>query len=898
MPLASGTHLGPYEILTMLGAGGMGEVYKARDTKLGRDVALKTLPESVTHDPERLARFRREAHVLAALNHPHIASIYGLEETDGQRFLVLELVEGETLATRIQRGPLPVAEALTIAREIAEALEAAHEKGIIHRDLKPANIALTSDDRVKVLDFGLAKATDPTAASDGKAPLNSPTITSPAMATGLGVILGTAAYMSPDQARGRVADKRSDVWAFGCVLFEMLTGKRVFEGDDVSDTLATILKSEPAWNALPPSLPPAIRSLLAGCLEKNHRERISDISAALFVLKRLTSTTTEVRAPAPPDHSPVKWVALGVAVGAGVVAAAAGLWPRPAPSSLPVTRFSLAVPEGLSLTLSRRAVAVSPDGTRVAYAADGRLYVRSLSDGETRPIPGAEPGVLPTFSPDGESLVFWSDPTLKRIAVTGGVPVSVCQTTPAPYGIHWSDSGIVFVQPAAGIMRVSANGGTPEMVVPITPRDGLAQGPQLLPDGETILFTLAPRAASSSSLWEKAQIVAQSIKTGARKTLIEAGSDARYLPTGHLVYMVEGTLMAIPFDVRRMQITGGPVPVVEGIRRSGAGVGFAAQLALSDSGVLVYVPGPSRAGHDDVYLYDRKGTVTALNLPRGAYAYPRVSPDGESLAFETTDGKQAAISVYDLSGASSVRRLTFAGNNRLPIWSGDGKRVAFQSDREGDRAIFWQPVSAGTAERLTRPEPGTFHVPESWAPGGDLFLFSVTNDKESETSLWTFSLRDRKASRFGDVTSKGVPTDAVFSPDGRWVAYQVGETGAAEATTYVQPFPANGTQFEIGRGGRPLWARDGKQLFFVPAPSQFTVVSVRTDPTFAISNAVNIPRRFGLAAPANPRPYDVLPDGRIVAVDAANQAGDQTSPQLQVVLNWFEELKRRVPVSK
>ena len=639
MPLSSGTHFGPYEILTLLGAGGMGEVYKARDARLGRDVALKTLPESVTHDPERLARFRREAHVLAALNHPHIASIYGLEETNSQRFLVLELVEGETLAARIQKGPLPVEEALAIAQQIAEALEAAHEKGIIHRDLKPANIALTADDQVKVLDFGLAKATETAAAPDGITPLNSPTITSPVMATGLGVILGTAAYMSPEQARGRAADKRSDVWAFGCVLFEMLTGKRAFEGDDVSDTLATILKSEPAWSALPPSLPPAIRSLLQGCLEKNHRQRIGDTSAALFVLKRLSSTATDVRAPVRPTQSPIKWVLLGVASGAAIAATAVGLWPRPMPRSLPVTRFALAVPEERTLTLSRRAVAVSPDGTRIAYVADGRLYLRSLSDAEPRPITGADPGIHPVFSPDGESLVFWTDSALKRISVNGGVPVTLCATMPAPYGIDWSESGIVFVQAGAGIMRVSANGGAPEVVVPVGPREGLAQGPQPLPDGETLLFTLAPLAPSSRGFWEKAHIVAQSIKTGARKTLIEAGSDGRYLPTGHLAYMVEGTLMAVPFDLSRMQVTGGAVPVVEGVGRSGGAVGFAAQFAFSTSGVLAYVPGPVRTGHDDVFLYDRKGNSSALKLPRGSYSYPRVSPDGKSLALETVRRK-------------------------------------------------------------------------------------------------------------------------------------------------------------------------------------------------------------------------------------------------------------------
>ena len=892
MSLASGTHLGPYEILGLLGAGGMGEVYRARDTQLGRDVALKTLPASVTGDAERLARFRREAQVLASLNHPNIGSIYGVHETDGHRFLILELVEGDTLAARLERGPLPVGEAVAIARGIAEALEAAHARGIIHRDLKPANIALTAQDRVKVLDFGLAKATDAAAAADSGAALNSPTITSPAMLTTLGVILGTAAYMSPEQARGRAADKRSDVWAFGCVLYEMLAGTRPFAGDEISDTLAAVLKSDPDWSALPRDLPASVRSLLDGCLEKDPRERISDISTARFVLKH--PAKPDVPAPVPAARSGWTFVLLALAAAVIGASAAIALWPRPAPPSLPVTRFGIPVPEGRPLTLSRRVVAVSPDGTRILYVAEGRLYMRSLADAASAPIAGADPAIQPAFSPDSQSIVYWTDPALKKISVNGGVSVTVCETQPAPYGIDWSAHGIVFVQPGTGIMRVSANGGAPELLVRVGARDGLANAPQLLPDGETVIFTAARPDTPSVSAWDKAQVVAQSLKTGQRKTLVDGGSDGRYLPTGHLVYMVEGTLMAVTFDPRTLEVTSGAVPVVEGIFRSAAAVGRAAQFAVSSTGVLAYVPGPARTSQDDaVFLYDRKGEVTDLKLPRGAYAYPRASPDGKLLAIETTDGKEAVVSIFELSGASSLRRLTFGGNNRVPIWSGDGKRVAFQSDRDGDRAVFWQPVAGGIAERLTRPEPGTAHVPESWSPTSDVFLFSVVS--ENDSTLWWFSVRDRKASRFADVTSLGVPTNATFSPDGRWVAYQAGETGSGEARTYVQPFPPTGAKYEIARGGRPMWSRDGTELFFVPAPSVFRAVSVRTEPAFAVTSPVNVPRRFGLAPPANPRPYDILPDGRFVAIDAAVQSGDQQIAPIQVVVNWFEEVKRKVP---
>lgn len=895
MALTPGTRLGPYEVVAPLGAGGMGEVYRARDTNLGREVALKTLPDRLTRDVDRLARFRREAQVLAALNHPHIGSIYGLEEAGDHRVLVLELVEGETLAARIARGPLAEKEALAIAREIAEGLQSAHDKGIIHRDLKPANIALTTQDRVKVLDFGLAKASEAAAAPDALDPVNSPTVTSPAMLTGMGVILGTAAYMSPEQARGRAADKRSDIWAFGCVLYEMLTGIRAFEGAEVSDTLAAVLKSDPAWEALPASLPPSIRSLLEGCLEKNHRERISDISTALFVLKRPTSspalTTREPR-----TRSLASWAALTLVAATAGAAGAVLFWPRHPPPSAPVARFGIAVPGAGQLTLSRRALDVSPDGTRIVYVTDGRLYLRSLADLESRPIPGGDPGIQPAFSPDGQSIVFWADRALKRIPVSGGVPITICETATAPFGIHWGNHGIVFVEPGTGILRASPNGGTPEVLVRLGVAEGLVHGPQLLPDGDSLLFTLAGTRPVTSDLWDKAEIVVHSLATGKRKTLIGAGSEGRYLPSGHLVYMVEGTMMAARFDLRKLEVLPGNVPIVEGIRRSSPAVGNASQFGISDTGVLAFLPGPVRAGQDDVFLYDRKGDMTALKLPPGTYAHPRVSPDGKSIAVETSDSKQAMISLYDLSGTSSLRRLTFGGNNRLPVWSADGRRVAFQSDRDGDRAIFWQPVDGGTAERLTRPEPGTSHVPESWAPKEDVFLFGAT--RELETTLWTFSVRDRKASRFGDVTSRGVPTNAVFHPTGRWVAYQAGETGVGEAMTYVEPFPPTGAKYEIGRGGRPMWSRDGRELYYVPAPSQFTMVSVRTEPAFGFSPPVAVPRRFGLAPPASARPYDILPDRRIVSIDAVNLAGDQRSPQIQVVLNWFEELRTKLPLAK
>jgi len=368
------------------------------------------------------------------------------------------------------------------------------------------------------------------------------------------------------------------------------------------------------------------------------------------------------------------------------------------------------------------------------------------------------------------------------------------------------------------------------------------------------------------------------------------------VPTGHLLYLLEGSLMAVPFDAASLEVRGSAVPVVEGVRRAAAAAGAEAAIAISDSGTLVYVPGPVRSGADDIFLYDRKGTTQPLKLPRGSYAFPRVSPDGKWLAFETTQANTVFISLFELAGTSSPRRLTFEGNSYLPVWTADGKRVAFQSDRDGDRAVFWQPVDGGQAERLTKPDPGTSHAPEAWSPRGDVLLFSVT--KGTATQLWTYSVADRKATPFAGIASAAFPTDAAFSPDGRWVAYQEGDLGTGEATTYVQPFPPNGTKFQVLRGGRPQWSRDGKELFFIPAPAQFLAVPVKTDPTFAFGAPVPIVRRFGLAPPGSQRPYDVLPDGRFVAVSSAIEDLAGGSEQIRVVQNWFEELRTRVKAQK
>lgn len=905
MALAFGTRLGPYEVTALLGAGGMGEVYRARDTKLNRDVALKILPEAFEQDQERLARFKREAQVLAALNHPNIAAIYGFEDSGSAHALVLELVEGPTLADRIASGAIPHGEALPIAKQIAQALEAAHEQGIIHRDLKPANIKVRDDGTVKVLDFGLAKAMEP-ASEISPSPTNSPTITSPALMTGVGTLLGTAAYMSPEQAKGRPADKRSDVWAFGCVLYEMLTGKRAFDGDDVSDVLAAVLRGEPDWRALPQNLPAAVRALVARCLEKARTRRIADISVPLFLLNEpavMLAPTTIVG----PVYSWWKRAipALGLTiVASGLVGGVVWRF-KPSPP-LPVTRFpvTLAADQRFT-TLGVQSIAMSPDGSHMAYVASGRLYVRSMSEVEAKPIPGTEinQAVIPVFSPDGQSIAYWApgDRTLKRIGLGGEAAVTICPVDAAPFGMSWGTDGIVFAvgrmfggsQNSRGIMRVSATGGTPERLVSINDGEA-AVSPQLLPGGQSVLFTLATGPTDASQWeWDNAHIVVQSLKSSERKTLTQSGSDAHYLRTGHIVYALGGTLFAVPFDLRRLEVTDGPTPIVEGVLRGG--LSGSAHFSVSNTGSLIYILGPASISPGDyvLALFDRKGGIEPLKLPRGSYQHPRISPDGKQVAFGTDDGKEAIVWIYDLSGTSSMRRLTFGGRNRFPIWSADGQRVAFQSDREGDLGIFWQRSDGtGPAERLTKPDPGTSHRPESWSPKGDRFSFSVT--KGSSTSLWMWSRQDKKTEPLG-VVQTSFPIDSVFSPDGRWIAYTTG--GVEHPSVFVQPFPSTGATYQISDEAiHPLWSPDGKELFFYQRPRQFSSVSITAQPGFAFKTPTPVGSAVPLPGLPVPRDYDITPDGKRFIGRLRQYQTATAAPEIEVVLNWFEELKQRVPV--
>ena len=895
MPLTPGTRLGPYEITAQIGVGGMGEVYRARDGTLQRDVALKILPESFATDPERLARFRREAQVLASLNHPHIGAIYGFEESTGTHALVLELVEGPTLADRIAQGAVPVDDALPIARQIAEALEAAHEQGIIHRDLKPANIKLRPDGTVKVLDFGLAKLTTPTSPAGSAASVSlSPTITSPAMMTGVGVLLGTAAYMSPEQAKGREADKRSDIWAFGAVLYEMLTGRRAFEGEDLSDTFVNVLKGDPDWSALPLEIPPSLRTLLQSCLTKDRRHRVADISTALFVLEKgasfALSPGTVSAAPLPRRPLWRRVAALGGVVLVVATVATTLTWfaTRPMPPSVVRVAVTTSGTTALALSGADRNVAITPDGSRVVYRGINQLLVRALNQLEPDVLSGlgAAGGVF--ISPDGRWVGFFDgSTTLKKVAITGGSPVTITPVDGLPRGATWApDDTIIFAttSPATGLQRVSAAGGEPAVLTKPDRERGDSDHlwPELLPGGESVLFTIAPAFNARA---ENAQIAVLDLQTGTSKVLIRGGSHAHYVPTGHLVYGVEGTLRAVAFDLERLEVVGTPATVLEGVATTVSGL---ADVAVAANGSLVYVPGGAGGGRQQtVVLVDRQGRASPLpGLPLDSYRDVRVSPDGARLALATQDD----VWIYDFIRTTRSRLTTDPGA-RSPLWTPDGQRIVFTSRRAGYPELFWRPADGtGSDERfLTRAKDLTDLRANGWSADGRQLLFTEVSRTTAIGQIVIERPSDAKVLVRSDSPSP-------ISPDGRWMAYQSTVSGPTEI--HVERYPELGSRQQISTGGgrAPLWSRDGRELFFqsldgrqmfaVTVQSGTTLVAGTQQPLFGLAMLV---QRFGN------RPYDIAPDGRFLIIRSA-QAEIDGGPASNLILvqNWFEELKRLV----
>ena len=895
-----GTRVGPYEITAHIGKGGMGEVYRALDTNLGRQVAIKTLPDSLAHEPDRLARFEREAKTLAALNHPNIAQIYGFERANGGRALVMELVEGPTLADRIEQGPLPLDEAVPIARLIAEALEAAHDQGIIHRDLKPANIKLRPDGTVKVLDFGLAKALTPMHAA-GTDAAASPTITSPAVMTSVGVLLGTAAYMSPEQARGRPVDRRADIWAFGCVLYEMLTGRRAFEGEDVSLTLSQILQREPALDALPGDVPARVRQTLRLCLKKPLKERLTDIGAARLMLEGAFETpAVPATGSAPVAHS--TWrraLPFLLTASAAAVLGGLGVWrvmSARVPGAQPVLRFAL--PSSASIAprgagTGRHVLAISPQGTHLVYWADNKLYLRALNRlAAAVAMRGTEDAREPFFSPDGQWIGFQQQGQLKRISLDGAAPIAL-GTSQNPWGASWDTDGVIrYGQGADGIWQVAAAGGKSAQVIAVGPGE-LAHGPQLLPDGNWVLFTFRP---SSQDSWDQAQIVAQSLASGERIVLVERGRDARYILTGHLLYGLNGVLMAVPFDVRARRVTGPAVPLVEGVMDSDVRTG-AMQFSVSNDGTLVYLSGAS-GERSTLSWADRNGRGDPLSADALPYSSPRVSPDGTRVAVDVAGREAVDIHIYDLTRKMLTRLTSGSSHGRWPLWTPNSQRVVFYSDSDGGGLFSIAANGTGLAARLTTSR--AVQIPYSWADGGKtLLLEQRSSDQIGAADISVLSLAGEPTVR-SLVRSAAREEQPAVSPDGRWLAYTVWEAPTAAPTIFVRPFPqADAGRWQISSGHSPLWSRNGRELFFISRGRAMSV-SIETAPTFRPGNATEIfalPPFYGSALASRGRQWDLAPDGRFLIVNPGEIAMKEDSQsQMIVVVRWQEELKRLVPV--
>jgi eukaryotic-like serine/threonine-protein kinase len=891
MALATGTKLGPYEITGALGAGGMGEVYRARDTRLGRDVAIKILPEAFARDAERMARLRREAQVLASLNHPNIAAVYGFEDSGATHALVMELVEGPTLAERIKAGAIPVDEALPVGKQICEGLEYAHERGIIHRDLKPSNIKISSDDAVKILDFGLAKAIEGDASATSVE--NSPTLS--AVATRAGFLLGTAAYMSPEQARGKNADRRSDIWAFGVVLFEMLSGKRLFAGETTSDTLAEVLKMEPDWTQLPANTPPRICELLLRCLKKDPRQRLQSIGDARIVIEEAISGTAasisseRAISPAPRWLSVLPWALTGLL--AVALAAALLIFPlakREIPASAIVSQIdpppnTTFATQGQFGSIHSGVPALSPDGKYLAFVAVGvdgvlRLWVRPLDSPAARVLENTDGASYLFWSPDSRALGFFADGKLKTIDLSGGSPLTLADA-PSPLGASWgADGTILFGATLPGaIFRVSASGGAPQQVMQLSQsrKDFAHRWPQFLPDGKHFLFFIWAANSKDSAVW------AGSLDGGEPKLVLHNDSTAVYAPSGYLLFVHQGVLMAQRFDASKLQLSGEMEPVVKD-------VSFAtyqlAPFTVSENSVLAYSPGAGILPSLRLLWFDRSGKQIGQTGTTAYYETPRISPQGDKLAVSVGDAQSGPgqIWVYDLLDGLK-RRITFSGFfDVAPAWSADGKTLAFPSSRGGTPVHLYQKPSDGTG--TTAPLFTDKALEESaraaeWTSDGRYLLFGVLR------GIFAMPL-------FGD--RKPVPvlqnlnlqrSQPEVSPDGRWIAY-VGNGGEVD----VSPFPHGGGIWQVSTngasnltGGGPRWRRDGKELFFQAPDDQIMAAEVSGEGgTFTVGKVVPLFRANGA--------WDVAPDGKKFVVETPEKPKN-TSQSLTLVTNWTALLK-------
>jgi serine/threonine-protein kinase len=877
-----GDRIGPYTVLAKLGEGGMGEVYQASDSRLKRQVAIKVLPDLVAADRDRLARFQREAQVLAALNHPNIAAIYGLEEGNGVTALVMELVEGATLADRVAEGPLSVDEALAIARQIAEALEAAHDQGIIHRDLKPANIKVRPDGTVKVLDFGLAKALDRQEADAEASALQ--TITSPAM-TMRGVILGTAAYMAPEQAKGRPVDRRADVWSFGCVLFEMLTGRRAFEGEDVTETLAAVVKSEPAWNTLP-SLPPLVAAFLRQSLVKDWKKRLGDIRDMRLAL------SGDLVVDAPTDAGSGKRSMWPAAILAAVVVAAivgfAGWSLRPTVPAA-VTRFEYLLPEGQNLgALARRIVAVSGDGRTFLYSTPGGLYVRSMDELQPRRLVGQEENAgEAAFSPDGQAVVFYSRGRLKRISIAGGAIAILCETKVSSTP-NWGVDGTILFGDDRGIMRVPASGGDAEVVVPAGAGEQLHR-PQLLPGANAILFSVT--TDEGRNRWEHAKVVAQPLGPGQlRRTIVSDAADGTYLPSGHLVYVKKGVLFGAAFDPRTLSVSGAEVSLVDGVQEPAGMRGAGMNFDVGAGGTLVYLAQETNAR--SLLWVERNGAPgpPIKALPAANYEDPRLSPDGTRVLIT----RDADIWVFELASGRG-NRVTRDGSSLMGAWDPSGERIAHSSARGGAlEAWLSRADGSGEPRQLTKFGSGVVHV-DSWSPDGKTLTFHH-HQAAMRTTMYMLPLEgDGEPQKFAD--GDAAKESAHFSPDGSHVVFLSAETG--DRQVYVRPHSGTDRQTTVSMSGgtEPIWGRSGEIFYRSPRGDQMFSVAAPVSPALKVGNPILLfESQYYIARSGSPRAqYDVTRDGQRFLMLSPSTTAVSDRPRIVVVQNWLEEVKRLIP---
>jgi Tol biopolymer transport system component len=904
-----GRALSHYRITSAIGAGGMGEVYRATDTALGRDVAIKVLPPDVAHDTDRLARFRREAQLLASLNHPNIAAIYGFEQADGKSFIALELVEGEDLKARLARGPIPVAEAIEIAEQVAEALEEAHNKGIVHRDLKPANVKLTTDGKVKVLDFGLAKAW----AGDSSDVRSSPPMISqtPTLAhtgTVAGVILGTAAYMAPEQARGKPVDRRADVWAFGVLVWEMLTGRTLFSGETVTDVIAAVVTREPDLDLLPPETPPAVRRLLSRCLRKDPRLRLPDIGAARLELQELlTGSAAEPVAPIAAAAGSTRiderrrrtrerWIFAALAlVATGTAATLAVVHLTEVEPAKPAVRFAIDAPAGWDFLFEFGGPAPSPDGRQVIFRAvpAGRessadatmLWVRPLESLTARPLPGTEGGYLPAWSPDSRSVAFMVPGEVRRLSLADGTVQRVCAIPkPGESGLDWGEAGTVLLGTGAAagqIYSVPATGGDAKLLMSYDTTRGETghHMPQFLPDGRRFLVAASSRSsgvylASLTSPNERRQVAGVW-----RRTLYAAG---------HLLFVRDGTLLAQPFDPDRATVRGEPVAIATPVATWPVLAGFS-WFAVSKSGTLAYYSGGGTGNQFQLAWVDRKGQQVGKVGTPGTYGQIALSPDERNLAIEVTDAQgQYDLWVMDVARGVASRVTTAAGSERDPVWSPDGRSLAYIARTDKGSSLVRKGLRPNDPETAfgsaAAPEED---IPEHWAKSGS-FLLAVRRNpaNDEQKSVWTVPVAGGKA----EPVLKGARLDEPqLSPDGRWLAYMSSESGQNEV--YVDPYGREGDHVRVSPsgGGQPKWRADGRELFFTTPNSRLQVVQVRSvGDTLDVSLPTEL---FELHGVEGPELDDYAPsaDGQRFIVKLPVE--QQTKHQLQVVMNWTSLLK-------